>query len=945
MNQNNPKSFTQFDKSPEIPLFSKVQNSLETIYNPRVSPINRVSILKTEEQKEIVRTNVYDPNDSSGNKKEFCVVTEIIKRPKISFNSKINTFSRFSFNQPISVPSFNQFGQNVNLRIEINNSKTKKSKKNDNYKLIVNKIASQLNTQIRPPSQGFFFFAFQKGEYPLLIIKKIEKEIINHTIDLDNNIFAKFYEKYLKYMELVKKIAFLLKKNMKNKMFWENERYNTVNIDNIKENQNIQVKIINKNIPNIQSKNKITSKNKSNYIPLNKATNNIKSGIQSQTTQNIKKPQIIFNKKINNDSSTNIFTNNINQKKTFTELHSKKITSFNEDKNISTNNNNQNIGNIGSHRLNAVINPFIKNNNQLHNKNNQMMNKEYSTKYDIANKQLYSKNQNNKSNINQVNIPVNITNKAEINNEKNLIKEDIEMKEDFNKINNDYNYDIISDKIIDNNLNVNKKEMQYSNVNNASNNNIQNNQPIIRNNNFQKTILSSSKSQKKTLQIKFSTFKKTDKLKIATESKSNLPLKEEIIDINSIIIPKNNIKITNEHNSFVNKFNIFLSNNDIKIEYNIPISKEEKGKTHLKKHEFWMKYINYLYINYLTNKSKISLYTFSHLIEQYFIWCENNDSNMAKEFKYLIIDIIYKIYENKEINQFLEMNKLNKIEELFAKYEIVLKYGNIDKYNAKKEIEIKIDDNAKCNCDLCKNEIASFKKMSEINKQLNTDVKIENLFIKSEYPHKEDDKQNRELYKNNYKYEGNNRIEIFNKLKTLQSSESSYQYLPPKDLIKREKTSESKYKENDGIVIKLKENEDKKEKFIDISGKKENFNEISNNMKIVDFFVSDKKNGEKKSEKKNKSKQKSSGKKSKSKNKKSYSNKKEKSSNKKKEEKKNIKNKNNKKDKSKPKSKNYRKHYPVSESESESYSENNDSDYESKKTFAYPKKGKGKRKK
>ena len=178
MNQNNPKSFTQFDKSPEIPLFSKVQNSLETIYNPRISPINRVSILKTEEQKEIVRTNVYDPNDSSGNKKEFCVVTEIIKRPKISFNSKINTFSRFSFNQPISVPSFNQFRPNDNLRIDINNSKTKKSKKNDNYILIVNKIASQLNTQIRPPSQGFFFFAFQKGEYPLLIIKKIEKEII-----------------------------------------------------------------------------------------------------------------------------------------------------------------------------------------------------------------------------------------------------------------------------------------------------------------------------------------------------------------------------------------------------------------------------------------------------------------------------------------------------------------------------------------------------------------------------------------------------------------------------------------------------------------------------------------------------------------------------------------------------------------------------------------------
>ena len=70
MNQNFQKNLTQKNNSPELPLFSKIQQNSNLIPNPHYSPINRVSILKTEEQKEIVRTNVYNPNDSSGIKKE-----------------------------------------------------------------------------------------------------------------------------------------------------------------------------------------------------------------------------------------------------------------------------------------------------------------------------------------------------------------------------------------------------------------------------------------------------------------------------------------------------------------------------------------------------------------------------------------------------------------------------------------------------------------------------------------------------------------------------------------------------------------------------------------------------------------------------------------------------------------------------------------------------------
>ena len=99
----------------------------------------------------------------------------------------------------------------------------------------------------------------------------------------------------------------------------------------------------------------------------------------------------------------------------------------------------------------------------------------------------------------------------------------------------------------------------------------------------------------------------------------------------------------------------------------------------MKLNEFWEKFINYIYIKYLINKNnKVSLFSFVQLIEQYFILCENNSADDAKEFKKLITDIIYKIYNNEEINKFMQMNKLNNMDQLFAKYEIVMKYGNLN---------------------------------------------------------------------------------------------------------------------------------------------------------------------------------------------------------------------------------------------------------------------------
>ena len=47
--------------------------------------------------------------------------------------------------------------------------------------------------------------------------------------------------------------------------------------------------------------------------------------------------------------------------------------------------------------------------------------------------------------------------------------------------------------------------------------------------------------------------------------------------------------------------------------------------------------------------------------------CENKSAEINLEFKKNIIDIVKKLYTDEEISQFLNMNKMNNLEELFKK--------------------------------------------------------------------------------------------------------------------------------------------------------------------------------------------------------------------------------------------------------------------------------------
>ena len=83
MTSNIQPSSSQMNQISQHPSGPHDSHQNQLIPNPHsnISPMSRVSILKTEEQKEIVRTNVFEPNNiTAQNDPNFTVVTEVIKR-------------------------------------------------------------------------------------------------------------------------------------------------------------------------------------------------------------------------------------------------------------------------------------------------------------------------------------------------------------------------------------------------------------------------------------------------------------------------------------------------------------------------------------------------------------------------------------------------------------------------------------------------------------------------------------------------------------------------------------------------------------------------------------------------------------------------------------------------------------------------------------------------
>ena len=321
MNSNFQKSPIQLNQLSEKSPISYFQSG--AVFNSNLISRSQFPIIETEEKKEIVRTNIYEPNDDNlGNKPQFCVVTEVIRRsPNISFDLPRNSFNdpkNFSFNQIIPEQPMNQSFQIKSINIHLSESKSKnneRGKNSNNYKLLIKRIASQLKRRVHPPTQGFFYFAFQKGEYPINIIRKIKVQIINHSIQLNNNIFSLYNQKYIKYREIIKRMASLLKRTMKNIKFWENQKYS---------NNNTQI--------NVQNSNKIInvkfSKNNPKEAPnINNNTIKISNNKSKDVGKNIYRKNNAQNK--NNNNQKNIKINSNGSHTNFKTLSKSNINSHN----------------------------------------------------------------------------------------------------------------------------------------------------------------------------------------------------------------------------------------------------------------------------------------------------------------------------------------------------------------------------------------------------------------------------------------------------------------------------------------------------------------------------------------------------------------------------------------------------------------------------------------
>ncbi len=1031
---------------PTIP--KQIQNNLNMAQSNLNQPIQNqnikeITITKIQEQKQTIPININNPQNinltNDGN---------ILKETKIITQEFFDPI-RFTFNS------------NSNVNIKPSNIKNRNT---DSYKQLIKKIANQLKQKKRPQTQGYFYFALQKGEYPLLIIRKISSQMRNHQIEFNNEVFQMYTQKYKKYKELIKRIAHLLKISMKNKEYFQNLKSKTTNSQFI-QNNNVNITANTANNNNILNKNINLNNNidiqgptfNSEEIPIN-SYNNLFNQKKTKTQTNVQTnyhkgsigynmknkyySNIISDKRINPvnpffaskerlsfNSNNNLANNNLQNKNQYF-LHKEektKTTSTNNKPIISQNNllnKNKKIidvnlkkqhNNIDQNKMNINMTAYdeIKNDNKMdiiqegtktNNVNSMDYNKE---KVNVSNNSGINYNNNLETNniinnISNINTDMNSLNNNNTNNSifsatplNSRFAEinDLEMKNkalnlnilsgqdkktntintsllntNSNQLNNNINNNNINNNIninVERNKNTvsvsNSEERNIVNKNNETNLSMTNNYNSDSVNNITLTSLKkeedktysisieSKKSKgKRTLPIKLSPFKKNKQEILIEEEKSSYSnRKSQNININNIqklncntfteneldnknsndsILYEKGISTDRDETEFLNKFNLFLSKNNISIENFIPMSNTNLGQNYLKIYEFWEKYINYIYLNYSLNNTKLSLFSFIHIIEQYYLWCENINKGNLEQFKKLIIDTITKIYSKLEIKQFCSMNKISNIEELFEKYKIFFK--NNASFNSNKNIEIKLNNKIQeeCNCDLCKSELACMKKITELNKNKIIGVNIESLFYiakndKYQNNEKEDkmevDRQTKKTYppKTSSGRKKSSSITKFSESKIKKSSSEKYEYIPKeKSRSKSKSKSKSKRKNNN-------QNEKKYEEDI----------KIDTIFKKEEIVIEKKEDAENEDSEKDKKKKNKDKKKEKNKRNKSYKDKKESSSESEEKESK------SKKNKKKPKSKKRKKEKQYSDSESEGSVEEDIKVKSNKKKRHYPK--------
>ena len=357
-----------------------------------------------------------------------------------------------------------------------------------------------------------------------------------------------------------------------------------------------------------------------------------------------------------------------------------------------------------------------------------------------------------------------------------------------------------------------------------------------------------SSKHSKNINVELPVFKKDDKHDLNVSQDLNVSLS----------------KLNKSNSNFVHDFQRFLNKMNIKIENNFPVSINEKNSLYFKQSNFWLLVINYLF----DLNNNISIYTIISLLEQYYIWCTDKNVENFNVIKESIVQYIEENYTNDEINQFLFMNKLKNIGQIFEKFEKGLQNATPTKYTEIKINEIVFEGKpkeSKCHCELCENDDACVKKVYDLNKNkinISNNITMDFIGVKEEKakPEEENDKKaidhiltnNEEIF---YKGYSKKKQAIFSQSKTVFDDNVNLQF-PKIEKIPQPEMEEPKKEQEDKDEKKNGEDDNKEKDYKTKSKKSKKVNE--------DLFKDEEK--EEENEEKNKKKTKKA-KKTKNKNK------------------------------------------------------------------------------
>ena len=218
-------------------------------------------------------------------------------------------------------------------------------------------------------------------------------------------------------------------------------------------------------------------------------------------------------------------------------------------------------------------------------------------------------------------------------------------------------------------------------------------------------------------------------------------------------------EIETTKSNFLKQFEKFLEQENIEIINNMPVSTNDKSILLFQQSNFW-----YLIMTYLFYKNNnLSIYNVIFLLEQYFVWSKDKKLDMFISLKERIKDYINSHNSKKEIDQFLFMNKLKNLDQIFEKFELPIVYESKKPFNEFKETKV----------EKSRIEVVNNSCMNIIKKELSKEDLIKRNNEKVMFHN------NEELF-----YKGRSKINeniSFSKSKTILDNRGNFQYIynPP----------------------------------------------------------------------------------------------------------------------------------------------------------------------